>query len=57
MAPPRGESQRIEQHVRLRSSDTASLLEQTLHRPPHDEALAEAAAWADELRGEELACL
>jgi hypothetical protein len=36
--------------------DAARLLERTLHRPPRDEALAEAAAWADELRGEELAC-
>jgi glucose-6-phosphate dehydrogenase assembly protein OpcA len=52
----RGELQRIEQHVRLRSTDPAGLLERTLHRPVHDEALAEAAAWADELRGEELAC-
>jgi glucose-6-phosphate dehydrogenase assembly protein OpcA len=53
----RGDTQRIEQRVRLLSADHARLLERTLHRPPHDEALAEAATWADELRGEELACV
>jgi glucose-6-phosphate dehydrogenase assembly protein OpcA len=47
---------RIEQRVRLRASEPARLLERTLRRPPHDLALAESAAWADELRGEELAC-
>jgi hypothetical protein len=52
----RGDTRRIEQHVRLRALDPASLLDRTLHRPAHDEALAEAVAWADELRGEELAC-
>jgi glucose-6-phosphate dehydrogenase assembly protein OpcA len=45
-----------EQRVRLRADEPARLLERTLHRPPHDAALAEAVAWADELRGEELAC-
>jgi len=50
-----GETQRLEQHMRLRASGTAAVLERTLHRPPEDEALAEAAIWADELRGEELA--
>jgi glucose-6-phosphate dehydrogenase assembly protein OpcA len=48
--------QRIEQRVRLRSADTAPLLERTLHRPVHDEPLAEAALWANELLEEELAC-
>jgi glucose-6-phosphate dehydrogenase assembly protein OpcA len=53
-----GEPQRIEQHVRLRTTGSAAarVLERTLHRPTHDAALAEAVAWADELRGEELAC-
>jgi hypothetical protein len=51
-----GATQRIEQHVRLRASGLAGLLERTLHRPTSDPALAEAAAWADELRSEELAC-
>jgi glucose-6-phosphate dehydrogenase assembly protein OpcA len=47
---------RVEQHVRLRTSETARLLERTLRRPARDETLAEAVAWVDELRGEELAC-
>lgn len=51
-----GVTNRIEQHVRLRASEPASLLQRTLHRPTSDPALTEAAAWADELRGEELAC-
>jgi glucose-6-phosphate dehydrogenase assembly protein OpcA len=51
-----GEAQRIEQRVRLRSADAAPLLERTLHRPVRDEALAEAALWANELLEEELAC-
>jgi glucose-6-phosphate dehydrogenase assembly protein OpcA len=51
-----GVTQRIEQHVRLRASGPAGLLERTLHRPANDPALAEAAAWADELRSEELTC-
>jgi glucose-6-phosphate dehydrogenase assembly protein OpcA len=50
------DTQRIEQHVRLRALGAARLLERTLRRPPQDDALAESAAWADELRGEELAC-
>jgi glucose-6-phosphate dehydrogenase assembly protein OpcA len=44
----------LEQTVRLRSSEPARVLERTLHRRLHDEALADATAWADELRGEEL---
>lgn len=51
-----GDSQRLEQHMRMRASDPARLLERTLHRPPHDEALAESVTWADELRQEELVC-
>lgn len=51
------EPQRIEQRVRLRDeADGAALLDRTLHRPTRDPALEEAAVWADELRGEELAC-
>jgi glucose-6-phosphate dehydrogenase assembly protein OpcA len=50
------EPQRIEQRVRLRDEASAALLDRTLHRPTHDPALEEAAAWVDELRGEELAC-
>jgi glucose-6-phosphate dehydrogenase assembly protein OpcA len=53
---PGAAPQRIQQAVRLRAADTARLLELTLHRRTHDAALAEAAAWADELRDEELAC-
>jgi glucose-6-phosphate dehydrogenase assembly protein OpcA len=47
---------RIEQRIRLRDREPARLLDRTLHRPPHDTALVDAVAWADELRGEELAC-
>jgi hypothetical protein len=50
------ETRGIEQHVRLRANEPARLLERTLHRPTHDAALADAVAWADELRGEELVC-
>jgi glucose-6-phosphate dehydrogenase assembly protein OpcA len=48
--------QTLHGHVLLRANEPARLLERTLHRPAHDEALADAVAWADELRGEELAC-
>jgi glucose-6-phosphate dehydrogenase assembly protein OpcA len=51
-----GQTQRIEQRVRLRASEPARLLERTLHRPPHDDALAESVAWADGLLSEELVC-
>src|SRR5262249_5469878 len=37
-----GETNRIEQRVRLRDGEPARLLERTLHRPPHDAALVEA---------------
>jgi hypothetical protein len=50
------DTQRIEQRVPLQSAEPARLLEITLRRPAHDPVLAESAAWADELRGEELAC-
>jgi glucose-6-phosphate dehydrogenase assembly protein OpcA len=50
------EPQRIEQRVRLRDDSSAALLDRTLHRSTHDAALEEAAAWVDELGGEELAC-
>jgi hypothetical protein len=52
-----GEATRLEQHIRMRDRDPARVLERTLHRPPHDSALADAVAWADELRGEELCTL
>jgi glucose-6-phosphate dehydrogenase assembly protein OpcA len=45
-----------EQSARLRAGEPARLLERTLHRRLHDEALAESIAWVDELRGEELTC-
>ena len=51
-----GERQCIEQRVRLRSGESARLLERTLRRPRYDDALAESATWADELRDEEVAC-
>jgi glucose-6-phosphate dehydrogenase assembly protein OpcA len=51
-----GQTSRLEQRIRLRDSGPAHLLERTLHRPPHDAALLDAVAWADELRGEELTC-
>jgi glucose-6-phosphate dehydrogenase assembly protein OpcA len=51
-----GEHRHFEQQTSLRGNAPARLLERTLHRPPHDEALAESVAWADELRGEELEC-
>lgn len=50
------EPRRIVQHVRLTRWTDASSLERTLHRPTRDPALADAAAWADELGAEELAC-
>jgi hypothetical protein len=50
------EPRRIEQHVRLRATETAGVLERTLHRPSHDGALSDAAAWVDELGEGELAC-
>jgi glucose-6-phosphate dehydrogenase assembly protein OpcA len=50
-----GHVQRAEQRVRLRASNPARLLESTLRRPKHDQALGESASWADEVR-EELAC-
>jgi glucose-6-phosphate dehydrogenase assembly protein OpcA len=52
----RGQTSRLEQRIRLRDREPARLLERTLHRPPHDAALLDAVAWADALRGEELAC-
>jgi glucose-6-phosphate dehydrogenase assembly protein OpcA len=48
------ETQRLEQHVRLRAGGPAPLLERTLHRPPRDASLAEAVLWAEEMHGEEL---
>jgi hypothetical protein len=51
-----GETQRLEQHVRMRAGQPAPLLERTLHRPPRDASLVEALLWADELRAEELSC-
>jgi len=48
--------QTLQGHAQLRANEPARLLERTLHRPARDEALADAVAWADELRGEELAC-
>jgi hypothetical protein len=48
--------ERIEQHVRLRATETAGLLERTLHRPTEDAALADSVAWLDGLGGGELAC-
>jgi glucose-6-phosphate dehydrogenase assembly protein OpcA len=44
-----GETQRMEQHVRLRAMDKAALLERTLHRPIRDLALEEAVRWAGEV--------
>jgi glucose-6-phosphate dehydrogenase assembly protein OpcA len=51
-----GETRHIEQRVRLRATEPARLLETSLRRPAHDDVLAESVIWADELRGEELAC-
>jgi glucose-6-phosphate dehydrogenase assembly protein OpcA len=51
-----GERKRLEHRVRLVASETARLLERTLRRPVRDDALVDAVAWADQLRGEELAC-
>jgi hypothetical protein len=52
----RGEPLRLEQRVRMGTNEPGRLLESTLRRPRYDEALAESASWADELRGEEVAC-
>jgi glucose-6-phosphate dehydrogenase assembly protein OpcA len=51
-----GETQRVEHRVRIQATEPARLLEDTLRRPAHDDALAETVAWADELRGEDLVC-
>jgi glucose-6-phosphate dehydrogenase assembly protein OpcA len=51
-----GETQRLEQHMRLRGDEPGRLLERTLHRIPRDTALMDAVSWADELGGEELTC-
>jgi hypothetical protein len=51
-----GERSRLEHRIRMVASETAALLERTLRRPLRDEALVDAVAWADQLRGEELAC-
>jgi glucose-6-phosphate dehydrogenase assembly protein OpcA len=51
-----GETQRMEQRVRTFADLPARLLERTLRRPAHDEALAESVGWADELGGDELVC-
>jgi glucose-6-phosphate dehydrogenase assembly protein OpcA len=48
-----GDTQRFEQRMRLRARDAARLLDRTLHRPQHDDALAEAVTWADEVSDEE----
>jgi len=53
---PGADPERIEQHVRLRATENAGLLERTLHRPTADPALADSAAWVDGLGGQELAC-
>ena len=50
------ETQRLEQHVRTFARQPARLLERTLRRPVHDEALAESVTWADELGDDELVC-
>lgn len=56
VGPPSGDRLRLEHKVRLVASETARLLERTLRRPVRDDALVDAVAWADQLRGEELAC-
>jgi hypothetical protein len=58
VVPPAGagERRRLEHRVRLVTSETARLLERTLRRPVRDDALVDAVAWVDQLRGEELAC-
>ena len=50
------EPQRLEQHVRLRATEKAALLERTLHRPIHNPALEESVIWAGDLGSERLAC-
>jgi glucose-6-phosphate dehydrogenase assembly protein OpcA len=50
------DTQRLEQRVRTFDDEPARILERTLRRPVHDEALAESVAWADELGGDELVC-
>jgi glucose-6-phosphate dehydrogenase assembly protein OpcA len=50
------DTRRMEQRVRTFADDPARLLERTLHRPVHDDALDESVAWADELGGDELVC-
>lgn len=46
----------MEQRVRLRTNQGARLLERTLHRPANDPALAEAAAFAEEMVEDEVVC-
>jgi glucose-6-phosphate dehydrogenase assembly protein OpcA len=45
-----------EQRVRLGQNRGARMLERTLHRPPHDPALAESARFAEEIEEEGLVC-
>lgn len=56
IVPSGGERSHLQHRVRLVASQTARLLERTLRRPLRDPALVEAVTWADQLRGEELAC-
>jgi hypothetical protein len=51
-----GETQRLEQRVRVFADEPGAVLERTLRRPAHDDALAESVAWADELGDDELVC-
>ncbi len=51
-----GGTQQVAQSVRIAANEPSRVLETTLRRPVHDEALAEAVTWADELRGEDLLC-
>jgi glucose-6-phosphate dehydrogenase assembly protein OpcA len=51
-----GESQRVEQRVRTFDDEPARILQRTLRRRVHDDALAESVLWADEIGDDELVC-
>jgi glucose-6-phosphate dehydrogenase assembly protein OpcA len=50
------DTQRVEQRVRTFDDQPARILQRTLRRRVHDDALAESVLWADEIGDDELVC-